>query len=110
MLGILTCQAGCVLEALDNYLKPRGYMMPLDLGAKGRSAGGSVLGPDLAYYSLRFATSPAPAVPSVLALPLPSPRSWSRPCRPLGPGPARSLFLVPIAGPNPPRTPPRARS
>ena len=38
MTGILTCQAGCVLEALDNYLKPRGYMMPLDLGAKGRSA------------------------------------------------------------------------
>ena len=34
--GILTCQAGCVLEALDTYLKPRQYMMPLDLGAKGR--------------------------------------------------------------------------
>ncbi len=29
------CQAGCVLEVLDNYLADRGYMMPLDLGAKG---------------------------------------------------------------------------
>ena len=34
--GILVCQAGCVLEALDNYLGDRGLMMPLDLGAKGR--------------------------------------------------------------------------
>lgn len=34
--GILTCQAGCILEVLDNYLSERGLMMPLDLGAKGR--------------------------------------------------------------------------
>jgi len=34
--GILTCQAGCVLEELDNYLADEGFMMPLDLGAKGR--------------------------------------------------------------------------
>ena len=31
------CQAGCILEVLDNYLGERGLMMPLDLGAKGRS-------------------------------------------------------------------------
>ena len=31
------CQAGCVLEALANYLEGKGLMMPLDLGAKGRS-------------------------------------------------------------------------
>ena len=30
------CQAGCILEVLDNYLADRGLMMPLDLGAKGR--------------------------------------------------------------------------
>jgi (R)-2-hydroxyglutarate---pyruvate transhydrogenase len=33
--GILSCQAGCVLEQLDNYAAERGFMMPLDLGAKG---------------------------------------------------------------------------
>lgn len=35
--GVLKCQAGCILEDLDNYLNTRGYMVPLDLGAKGRS-------------------------------------------------------------------------
>lgn len=34
--GILTADAGCVLEVLDNWLGEKGYMMPLDLGAKGR--------------------------------------------------------------------------
>lgn len=33
--GIVSCQAGCVLEKLDNYLMDKGFMMPLDLGAKG---------------------------------------------------------------------------
>ena len=33
--GILTCQAGCILEKLDNFLSDKGFMMPLDLGAKG---------------------------------------------------------------------------
>lgn len=33
--GILTCQAGCVLENLSLYLEERDYIMPLDLGAKG---------------------------------------------------------------------------
>lgn len=27
--GILTCDAGCVLEVLDNWLAEKGYMMPL---------------------------------------------------------------------------------
>jgi FAD/FMN-containing dehydrogenase len=35
-IGILTCDAGCILEILDNYLAEKGFMMPLDLGAKGR--------------------------------------------------------------------------
>ncbi|CAI2183408.1 1290_t:CDS:2 [Funneliformis geosporum] len=34
--GVLTCDAGCILEVLDRYLAERCYMMPLDLGAKGR--------------------------------------------------------------------------
>lgn len=33
--GVLVCEAGCVLENLDNFLASKGYMMPLDLGAKG---------------------------------------------------------------------------
>ncbi|KAJ3190772.1 hypothetical protein HK101_008370 [Irineochytrium annulatum] len=41
--GILTCQAGCVLETLDNWLGDRGHTMPLDLGAKGTcQIGGNV--------------------------------------------------------------------
>ena len=34
--GILTCEAGCVLEQVDAYAAERGYIFPLDLGAKGR--------------------------------------------------------------------------
>ena len=33
--GALTCQAGVVLETLDAYAGERGYMAPVDLGAKG---------------------------------------------------------------------------
>ncbi|CAG0881562.1 unnamed protein product, partial [Darwinula stevensoni] len=33
--GALTCEAGCILEDLDNYAAGHGFMMPLDLGAKG---------------------------------------------------------------------------
>jgi len=33
--GILICETGCILEDLQNFLKEKGYIMPLDLGAKG---------------------------------------------------------------------------
>ena len=33
--GIVVCEAGCVLQDLDNWLADRGHMVPLDLGAKG---------------------------------------------------------------------------
>ncbi|KAI8605641.1 hypothetical protein EDD21DRAFT_349816 [Dissophora ornata] len=33
--GALVCDAGCILEVMDKYLEERGYIMPLDLGAKG---------------------------------------------------------------------------
>lgn len=33
--GILVCQAGCVLAALDDHVAQYGLTMPLDLGAKG---------------------------------------------------------------------------
>jgi D-2-hydroxyglutarate dehydrogenase len=41
--GILVCEAGCILENLDNFLKSKGFTMPLDLGAKGScQIGGNV--------------------------------------------------------------------
>ncbi len=41
--GVLLCQSGCVLEALDNQLEDHDLMMPLDLGAKGScQIGGNV--------------------------------------------------------------------
>ncbi|CAI4222322.1 unnamed protein product [Auanema sp. JU1783] len=33
--GVLTCDAGFVLEELDQKISKKGYMMPFDLGAKG---------------------------------------------------------------------------
>ncbi|XP_015779849.1 PREDICTED: D-2-hydroxyglutarate dehydrogenase, mitochondrial-like [Acropora digitifera] len=33
--GILVCQAGCILESLDKLMEEKGFIMPLDLGAKG---------------------------------------------------------------------------
>lgn len=33
--GILVCQAGCILEKLEEYAADKGLVMPIDLGAKG---------------------------------------------------------------------------
>jgi FAD/FMN-containing dehydrogenase len=41
--GILVLDAGVVLEAADNYLAEKGFIFPLDLGAKGScQVGGNV--------------------------------------------------------------------
>lgn len=41
--GIVTCEAGCILENVDKYLAERGCIFPLDLGAKGScQVGGNV--------------------------------------------------------------------
>ncbi|PIA55903.1 hypothetical protein AQUCO_00700314v1 [Aquilegia coerulea] len=41
--GILVCEAGCILENLDSFLLNEGFIMPLDLGAKGScQIGGNV--------------------------------------------------------------------
>lgn len=34
--GALVADAGCILEALTEYIAPHNHIMPLDLGAKGR--------------------------------------------------------------------------
>ncbi|XP_024030195.1 D-2-hydroxyglutarate dehydrogenase, mitochondrial [Morus notabilis] len=41
--GILVCEAGCILENLITFLDTQGFIMPLDLGAKGScQIGGNV--------------------------------------------------------------------
>ncbi len=41
--GTLVCDAGCVLQTLDEHLAAKGLIMPLDLGAKGScQIGGNV--------------------------------------------------------------------
>lgn len=41
--GIIVADAGCILEAMSEYLAPHDYIMPLDLGAKGScQIGGNV--------------------------------------------------------------------
>ncbi|XP_010679807.2 D-2-hydroxyglutarate dehydrogenase, mitochondrial isoform X2 [Beta vulgaris subsp. vulgaris] len=41
--GILVCEAGCILENLESFLDSEGFVMPLDLGAKGScQIGGNV--------------------------------------------------------------------
>ncbi|PKA65552.1 putative D-2-hydroxyglutarate dehydrogenase, mitochondrial [Apostasia shenzhenica] len=41
--GILICEAGCILENLNSYVENEGFVMPLDLGAKGScQIGGNV--------------------------------------------------------------------
>ncbi|KYQ89289.1 putative actin interacting protein [Tieghemostelium lacteum] len=33
--GVVTCEAGVILQQLEDYLEPLGYTVPFDLGAKG---------------------------------------------------------------------------
>lgn len=33
--GVVTTEAGCILQRVDEYVRERGHVMPLDLGAKG---------------------------------------------------------------------------
>lgn len=41
--GILVCEAGCILENITSFLDNEGFIMPLDLGAKGScQIGGNV--------------------------------------------------------------------
>lgn len=41
--GVLVCEAGCVLQMLDDHIAKEGFIMPLDLGAKGScQIGGNV--------------------------------------------------------------------
>jgi len=60
--GVLACEAGCVLQALETHVGARGHVMPLDLGAKGSCMIGGNLATNaggvrfLRYGSLRAST------------------------------------------------------
>jgi len=41
--GVVVCEAGCILQNLEAYVNEKGFMVPLDLGAKGTcQIGGNV--------------------------------------------------------------------
>lgn len=53
--GILTCEAGCVLEGVQSYLEGKGHLCPVDLGAKGSCMiGGNVSTNAGGQYYYRF--------------------------------------------------------
>ena len=53
--GILTCDAGAILQNLHEYANERGYLLPLDIGAKGTcQIGGNVSTNAGGQYFFRF--------------------------------------------------------
>lgn len=86
--GTLVCQAGCVLEELSRHVEERGFVMPLDLGAKGTChIGGNLATNAGGLRFLRFGSLRG----TVLGLEAVSGR-----CRPPGPSP-RPAALRPRA-------------
>lgn len=101
--GTLVCQAGCVLEELSRHVEERGFIMPLDLGAKGSCHIGGNLATNagglrfLRYGSLRGTVLGLEAVSGVSGH------------QPPGPAPRPACSPGPQARPTPPcRRPPRA--
>ena len=41
--GILTCEAGCIIHSLQEYVKEHNYLLPIDLGSKGSCVIGGVV-------------------------------------------------------------------
>ena len=56
VLGMLSCQAGCVLEQLDNHVGEHGHTMPLDLGAKGSCQIGGNVSTNAGQRHIKLAT------------------------------------------------------
>ncbi|KAL7536780.1 hypothetical protein ACHAXR_008610 [Thalassiosira sp. AJA248-18] len=53
--GILTCDAGCILQNLHDYANEKGYLFPLDIGSKGTcQIGGNVSTNAGGQYFFRF--------------------------------------------------------
>lgn len=53
--GILTCDAGCILQSLHDFAKEKGYLFPLDIGSKGTcQIGGNVSTNAGGHHFFRF--------------------------------------------------------
>ena len=53
--GILTCDAGVVLENLHVYANEHGHLFPLDLGSKGTCLiGGNAVSAYISYTCLKY--------------------------------------------------------
>lgn len=53
--GILTCDAGCILQNLHNYAEENGFLFPLDIGSKGTcQIGGNVSTNAGGHHFFRF--------------------------------------------------------
>mmetsp|Transcript_1000 Transcript_1000/g.1561 ORF Transcript_1000/g.1561 Transcript_1000/m.1561 type:complete len:538 (-) Transcript_1000:85-1698(-) len=53
--GVLTCDAGCILQSLHDYAEKNGYLFPLDIGSKGTcQIGGNVSTNAGGHHFFRF--------------------------------------------------------
>lgn len=53
--GVLTCDAGCILQSLHDYAEEKGYLFPLDIGSKGTcQIGGNVSTNAGGHHFFRF--------------------------------------------------------
>lgn len=53
--GVLTCDAGCILQSLHDYAEQNGYLFPLDIGSKGTcQIGGNVSTNAGGHHFFRF--------------------------------------------------------
>lgn len=53
--GILTCEAGCILQSLHDFAMEKGYLFPLDIGSKGTcQIGGNVSTNAGGFHFFRF--------------------------------------------------------
>jgi FAD/FMN-containing dehydrogenase len=64
--GILTADAGAILESLSNFLHPKGYMMPLDLGAPAPPPPGMLM-----LRTVPFSSGKTASIPSTVPCRLP---------------------------------------
>lgn len=53
----ITCEAGCILEVLNNSLQDDGYMIPLDLGSKGSCQIGGNISTNAGIHIMFFKTA-----------------------------------------------------
>ncbi|KAG2498528.1 hypothetical protein HYH03_003778 [Edaphochlamys debaryana] len=93
--GTLVAQAGCILQALDEAAAARGFMMPLDLGAKGScQVGGNVSTNAGGLRLVRYGSLHGSVLGLEVALPEPMLPSGPAPTPASAPGGGRVLDLL----------------